>query len=110
MNLLPLLGSLLDCLLQLIQRKCFFDADFLSSLFQRRLRAHPYDIFDIHVIPENDVPVLIDIYNACKGLKIESEKIKERAVLPEMVRICRIIHRRFLVSQKKNQAGLKLAF
>ncbi len=97
MNLSSLLDHSLESFLQLPKRCRFLNTNLCSPFFEKRLRSHPNDIFHGHIITKKNVLLLIYIDNAGQTVRIESEEIEKRTILPEMIRICRIIHRGFVV-------------
>src|SRR5450759_2776837 len=73
---------------------------FQGKIFNRRLWTHPDNIIHIGIISEDPVFARIEIHQSCKTGNVESEKIQKIAILSEMVSICRIIQRSFIISNE----------
>ena len=74
-------SSLCYCLayhfFQLAEGKALPDTYLRSQFLDARLRTHPDDVVDVHVIAEEDVFAGFDVQHACISRMRLSEEIKE---------------------------------
>jgi hypothetical protein len=80
----------------------------LTPLPQRRLRSRPDDVLNGQIRAKNSFLVLVSIHEGSETRRIEAKEIEERTVLPERIRILRVIHRAICVAEKEEQAGSQI--
>ena len=87
-------------LVELAQRRSRSAAYSLTLGSDRRLRSHPHDIVNVHIVAIQALRTAIQIKNRRKPRFIHSPEIHEVAVLTELVIISTVIHRRISVTHK----------
>ena len=72
----------------------------------RRLRAHPDDVIDLHIVGEEFLLAALEVDNRRHPRLVEAPEIQPRAVLAEFVTVVLILGRRLDIADKQQEAGL----
>ena len=105
MNTAPLSYGFFKPLFDRPQRGGTGHPDPFGLFGQSRLRSHPDNIVDRIVVPVKLLFARIQIDYPGVIRMIEPEKIEERTVLTEQIRIVGVVGRRFAVSRQQHQSA-----
>ena len=110
-NLAFLLQGLVAGTLQRAHRCSVLHAHLCREVMHAVHAAIPYDVFDVDVVAEDCLTVVVDVDHSDESVSVLSEIIQERRVLSErIIAIARIVAWRLVVSEKYDYSVLYKTF
>ena len=107
-NAAPLTHRVVHGLRQVVQRPGPLHAGARRALGDGRLRPAPDDVVDGEVVAVDGVGAGIDVDHGRQLGIVDAPVVEERRVLPEVIGVVRVVHRRVVVADEEQQAVLEL--
>ena len=93
--------------LESLHGRCILHADALSHIVHAVNTAIPHNVFNIDVVANKRLDVVVDVDDTYKSVTVQSEIIQERRVLTErIIAIGREITRRLVIAKQYDNATL----
>ena len=90
---------------QLGHRHSLGDAYTLALLLDGGLYAGPYNVVDGKFVTEDNLLVLVDVYDGCKTCIVRCEVVEECRILTEMIYVIKVVSAYFGVSEEKQKTA-----
>ena len=77
---------------------------FLRQVAHRLYATVPHNVVDVNLVAAKNLVVRVGIHDANQSFAVLCEIVEERAILPILIGVRRIIHRCIIIAKEQNDA------